>query len=158
MHFLMIDIDMFKKINDKYGHQTGDSVIKHLSEMIINIFRAQDILGRYGGEEFLIVFESQNPNSCILAAERIRKDVINKPLKLSKKEINFTISIGCYTTRLNKNVNLTENTHKIKFIDECINKADQALYTAKQSGRNCSVEFNESQVILKSDTNVKFQT
>ena len=146
IHFLMIDIDKFKKINDKFGHQTGDSVIKHLSEMIINVFRAQDILGRYGGEEFLIVFESNNPNSCMLAAERIRKDVIDKPLISGKKEIHFTISVGCYTTKIPKNFNLTENGHKIKFIDECINKSDQALYVAKQSGRNCSIKYNEALV------------
>ena len=128
---IMIDIDHFKKINDTYGHQAGDEVLKFLVKKIKENIRKFDIVARYGGEEFCIVLYETNKDNAIILAERLRNLIQNSKVKFQDKIIKFTISLGVST------VNKT-----MKNYEELIRKADAALYRAKNSGRN-RVEFEQ---------------
>ena len=119
----MVDIDFFKKINDTYGHDIGDKVIIHLSEILRTNTNHRDLVARFGGEEFCIVLKNINRFSAIDILERLRAEVESTVVYSDKKEpINFTISIG---------MAIYEDG-----LDETINQADMMLYKAKQNGRN----------------------
>ncbi len=122
--FMMIDIDHFKKINDTYGHQTGDLVLKILIKQIKKVIRDFDFLARYGGEEFCIILPDTDIKTANEIAERIRKKIEKTKFIYKGEKFPVTISIG--VTELNKNDN--EKT--------IIERADRALYKAKNSGRN----------------------
>ncbi|MCX7760203.1 MAG: bifunctional diguanylate cyclase/phosphodiesterase [Hydrogenothermaceae bacterium] len=124
----VIDVDFFKKINDTYGHEVGDIVLKEVAKILKNNIRSEDYLIRYGGEEFLLFIRKnrEDINKTINGIERIRSAVENEKIYINEKNyIKVTISIG---------VNLS--TEKMKDIDEAIKKADVALYRAKGKGRN----------------------
>ena len=123
---LMVDIDSFKNINDTYGHQVGDSVLKTLAMTFQAVVRNVDIVGRLGGEEFGIVLPETNIKEAVEVAERLREVISETEVALpAGLPINFTVSVGV--------VALTDrNTN----IDMLLNEADKALYRAKQSGRN----------------------
>ncbi|MBN2815783.1 MAG: diguanylate cyclase [Campylobacterales bacterium] len=121
----MIDIDHFKKINDKYGHDVGDKVIVALSEILRTSTNHKDIVARFGGEEFCLVLKNINRYSAPEILERILQEVSNHVCKPNKKEsIKFTISIGA---------SMYDDTQSI---EETISQADMMLYQAKNSGRN----------------------
>ncbi|MCX7738984.1 MAG: bifunctional diguanylate cyclase/phosphodiesterase [Hydrogenothermaceae bacterium] len=125
---LLIDVDFFKKINDTYGHDVGDKVLKEVVNLMKNNIRKDDILIRYGGEEFLLFMKKgREQESYILnSVERLRSIIENYKIYISDSDyIKTTVSIG---------VNLS--TDKMKDIDEAIKKADVALYKAKHKGRN----------------------
>lgn len=120
----MIDIDLFKNVNDTYGHETGDKVIVHLSEILTSKTNYQDTIARFGGEEFCIVLKNVNKFSTKDIFERLREEVQNTSVFSDKNElIKFTISIG---------VTLSDETS----LEDNINQADMMLYKAKQEGRN----------------------
>ncbi len=120
----MVDIDDFKKINDKYGHDIGDKVIVHLAEVLSSATSYRDLVSRFGGEEFCIVLKNINRYSANDILERIRQEVASYTLNLeNEKYIQFTISIGATLH--------TEDT-----LDETINLADMMLYNAKNNGKN----------------------
>jgi diguanylate cyclase (GGDEF)-like protein len=124
---LLLDIDLFKKINDTYGHDVGDIVLREVVSIIRNSVRNKDIVVRWGGEEFLIVVDSVLPEKAREIAERIRKNVENTPIVINEKlKINITVSIGVACTE-------REGTY---FFDELFNIADKRLYRAKSAGRN----------------------
>lgn len=126
----MIDIDKFKNINDTYGHQTGDYVLKTFAAVVRSILRKTDFCGRYGGEEFLIVLTETDIQAAKIFAERIR-DCVEKSLFPSLgPDSRVTVSIGLTVYKMQEN---TERT---------ISRADEALYRAKNGGRN-RVEFSE---------------
>ena len=126
----MIDIDKFKNINDTYGHQTGDYVLKTFAAVVRSILRKTDFCGRYGGEEFLIVLTETDLQAAKIFAERIR-DCVEKSLFPSLgPDSRVTVSIGLTVYKMQEN---TERT---------ISRADEALYRAKNGGRN-RVEFSE---------------
>lgn len=118
---MMVDIDHFKKINDTYGHQFGDRVIVNVTGMIKREIRNVDMLGRYGGEEFLVVFPNTDMKNALLIAERIRKAM--GLLKSSKHDFNVSISAGVQTWKGHDMENL-------------VREADLSLYSAKNKGRN----------------------
>ncbi|MCS7279556.1 MAG: diguanylate cyclase [Thermodesulfobacteriaceae bacterium] len=118
---LMIDIDNFKSINDNYGHEMGDVVLKKLAEIFLNNIRATDVASRWGGEEFLILLPNTNLDNALLIAERIRRQV--EALKIDNLS-KITVSIGVTAYNGNENIN------------ELISRADMALYEAKTSGKN----------------------
>jgi diguanylate cyclase (GGDEF)-like protein len=119
----MVDIDLFKKINDTYGHDIGDKVIIHLSEILRTSTNHRDLVARFGGEEFCIVLKNINRFSALDILDRLRAEVESTVVYSDKKEpINFTISIG---------MAIYEDG-----LDETINQADMMLYKAKQNGRN----------------------
>jgi diguanylate cyclase (GGDEF)-like protein len=119
----MIDIDFFKKVNDTYGHNVGDEILKEFSSTIKNELRTTDIFARWGGEEFIILFINTNINQAKIVSEKIRM-VIEKNQFI--KNINITCSIG---------LSQYQNSKK-ETINSFIQKADDALYKAKQTGRN----------------------
>lgn len=130
--FIMVDIDYFKKVNDTYGHQSGDLVLKKLSSLLTKSVRQGDIVGRYGGEEFGLVFINSLKEDTIKACERIRQRVENYTFNVSEKDIRITVSLGvCY-----------KEPHKKLTCQEMIQYADNALYTAKRNGRNQFVVAN----------------
>jgi len=125
---IMADIDNFKNINDKYGHQAGDEALKKISELLSQCLRNNDYLARYGGEEFLFVMPQTDLKSGCLAADRFRTAV--EKLILSFDQNNtLTLSISC-------GVSTAHPEKKYDNIDALIQKADQALYEAKNSGKN----------------------
>ena len=120
----MIDIDHFKRVNDTYGHDTGDKVIIHLSEILTSSTNYQDMIARFGGEEFCVVLKNINPSNAKNAFERLLKEVQSTVVhSIENKEIQFTVSIGMEMS--------TEGNY-----EEVIAQADMALYKAKHEGRN----------------------
>jgi diguanylate cyclase (GGDEF)-like protein len=131
----MIDIDHFKIINDTYGHVAGDQVLKKLGELLKNdgIFRDNDIIGRYGGEEFIIVLPCTDVTNAKIPVERLRKQI---------REITF---YGNDNNFFNVNISIGISEFKItdKSNEELINRADKALYYAKQNGKDQTVIYEE---------------
>jgi diguanylate cyclase (GGDEF)-like protein len=122
---IIIDIDDFKKINDLYGHISGDEYLKSIAGLFSQLLREQDIAGRIGGEEFLIILPETTIDGAFQLAVRIRKNVENFVLNFLNFKIKTTISAG---------VCQYENT--IKDVNELLDIADQALYETKRSGKN----------------------
>lgn len=122
---LMIDIDHFKRINDKFGHATGDRVLADVANVLRNTAREADNAFRFGGEEFLILLDGTNHAGAKIAAERLRQQVADQQPDVGRLLHRITVSVGCATLRENEtSIELTE-------------RADAALYQAKASGRNC---------------------
>jgi len=129
---LMIDIDFFKRINDEYGHPTGDDVLVDVARLLNSRLRKQDTLGRYGGEEFCILLPATDEAGAMAVAETLRNTVAETPLATERNSISATISIGvtvCPTSSVGCNLGF------YKLLDD----ADAALYQAKRDGRNRTV-------------------
>ncbi|GAB1484142.1 hypothetical protein MASR2M78_29590 [Treponema sp.] len=92
--FILADIDHFKKINDQYGHDFGDCVLKQLSDILRGSLRSQDYVCRWGGEEFLMVLPDTNIAGATVAAEKLRQKVENSPFSLEKAQIKVTLTMG----------------------------------------------------------------
>ena len=126
--FVLFDVDHFKKVNDTYGHPAGDEVLRRAGKILRETARRQDILGRYGGEEFCIVMPQQDLEGGLKAANRVReafeKATIEVPVSDGKTTISVTISGG------------VANLIQYKTSEGLIKAADEALYRAKQGGRN----------------------
>ncbi len=131
LSFLMLDIDHFKKHNDKYGHLVGDRLLKKISDIIIDTVREVDLVGRFGGEEFAVVLPDTNLEGTKLVANRIREEIESNSFKIYDETINITVSLGACL--------YPENT---SFFDDLINYADMALYRAKHEGRNRVCLYN----------------
>jgi len=117
---LMLDLDHFKNINDTLGHSTGDEVIKESARKMLEITREKDIVGRYGGEEFLIILTETKEEVALKIAERIRKEIYDIKLE---DDIQISCSIGLAV-------------HKGESGEKLVHRADNLLYAAKQAGRN----------------------
>lgn len=128
---LFADLDRFKKINDNCGHLYGDYVLRNVAQQIQNCIRSTDILFRYGGEEFAILLSNTDIQGAILSANRIRETVESNSPKIDKKNHKQTVTISIGGTNLR-----ADDSAKSLFA-----RADQALYKAKNSGRNC-VKFD----------------
>lgn len=120
----LLDLDLFKRINDTYGHVAGDAVLRLFSNTISTQLRASDTFGRYGGEEFLVLMPATTNNDAIIVAERIRAAVAGLDLSDISPELHLTVSIG------------VSQYHSGQDMTDLINCADTALYTAKHGGRN----------------------
>lgn len=123
---IMLDVDFFKKVNDTYGHQVGDTVLMEVAHVLKKGLRDVDILGRYGGEEFMIILPEIGDKQAVKAAERLRKDIEN--MEWEFKDMKVTISLGVVT-------------YSGETAEEIVGKADALLYKAKHKGRN-RVEHN----------------
>lgn len=131
--FLMLDIDHFKKVNDTYGHPTGDLVLVSLVKKCLEELREIDVFGRVGGEEFLIILPETGRQGAIEIAERLRVAIENTPCKTtSGNEIFITISIGAAIYNPSKENGEDSATIVQKYYAIC----DKAMYHAKESGRN----------------------
>lgn len=122
----MLDIDHFKKINDDYGHQCGDLVLHELAQFVFGQLRAYDTIGRYGGEEFLLILPETTCKQAFAICDRIRKAIQDKVYKYNGRAIQVTASIGIAARASEENVTMGN------FIKE----ADRCLYIAKETGRN----------------------
>ena len=119
----MLDIDNFKKVNDEYGHQTGDRMIQFAGKMLTGALRETDKVGRYGGDEFIVILDSCGPNAYSIM-ERFRSEIANNCQAVGDNLLSITLSIGiCYI--------MEEESS-----DQILRKADKTLYLAKQNGRN----------------------
>jgi len=124
---MIIDVDLFKQVNDRFGHQVGDAVLKQVAYTIRQRLRSSDIVCRFGGEEFLAVLPNTRPDDVKGIAEELRQAIASMPVDADGRVIDVSISIGLFCTeRL-----LPEQTP-----DVIIALADKALYRAKQNGRN----------------------
>lgn len=121
LSLIMIDLDNFKLINDTYGHNFGDSVLRKVSATILELIREEDIAGRYGGEEFIIILPNTDHTSAFRVAEKIRNTVKN--LQWKPESLSITLSGGVYS-------------HMKESVNEFIEKADMLLYKAKNTGKN----------------------
>lgn len=122
--FLICDLDDFKKVNDTHGHQAGDRVLKQVANVLKSNVRASDVVGRYGGEEFVICFSTIGKNSVIRMAEKIRESVRSE----TAGDIPVTISIGIAGSKLGQDVDTD--------MEKLIRRADDYLYQAKNKGKN----------------------
>jgi diguanylate cyclase (GGDEF)-like protein len=119
---IMIDIDDFKSVNDKYGHAVGDFALIHVAALLRNKVRSSDICCRIGGEEFAIILPDTDAQGALDLAENIRREFEVSPLNLDGNIIHLTVSIGL--------------SDKLASVDELVRDADFALYKAKRNGRN----------------------
>ena len=123
---MMLDVDHFKQINDNYGHSIGDQVLQEFAKRCKSSVRDVDLIGRYGGEELVILLPETDSDTARHVAERLRASIQEKPIKVSNQELNVTVSIGVSRK--------DENTLQLETL---IARADQAMYIAKHKGRNC---------------------
>jgi len=130
---ILLDIDNFKQVNDNFGHPIGDMVLKETAKQIANQLRKTDSLGRYGGEEFLIILPNTTAAEAEHVAEKVRLAV--EETIIHKIELRITVSLGICDTQL----------HNLKSQDDMLHKVDIALYEAKRKGKNCTVTYNRIQ-------------
>lgn len=127
---VMFDIDHFKKVNDTYGHQPGDEVIRVTSKTLHQVMRETDIAGRYGGEEFGVVLVDTNAEQAMIFAERLRTSIENLVVETEGHQIKFTISIGISELKDQPDYQLW------------LKQSDIALYAAKHAGRNKALVYS----------------
>ena len=126
MSIAMLDIDHFKNINDDYGHQCGDMVLHETAQLMSELLRDYDAVGRYGGEEFLIILPETTREQSLAICNRIRLTVQNHTYRYNGRNLQITVSIGIAAKQAGENV----------ITDRLIAEADRYLYVAKESGRN----------------------
>lgn len=129
---VLLDIDHFKSVNDRYGHATGDEVLRHVASVLSEQTREYDYLFRYGGEEFLLLIPSSNPNETHIAVERLRHKLECTPYDLAGEHLNITASFGYAYYPL-------DGAEMMPLL----NCADIALYSAKSAGRNKIVRYGQ---------------
>lgn len=125
MSVAIIDLDLFKKVNDTYGHAAGDHILREFCRRAKTKLRDIDLLGRLGGEEFAILFPHTSASDSFSAMERVREAVAATPIEFDDEQIEVTISAG-----------ITELTADDDKLDHWLARADKALYEAKEKGRN----------------------
>ena len=128
---ILFDIDHFKKVNDDYGHQAGDEVIRRTAQVVRDSVRSTDLVGRYGGEEFGVILMDTAKNGAMVLAERLRADIEAQSFNHDGQEIRCTISLGI--------AQISDDIENHKHWIDC---ADHALYEAKDSGRNRTVIYS----------------
>lgn len=123
---LLLDLDHFQEINETYGHVAGDHLLKNLARMMAECMRAEDVLARFGGEEFAVLLMGCEDEDAVAFAERLRRRVAERPVTYGQARIPVTISAGVVTFRRPLHLNA----------EDLIAEADSYLYRAKQNGRN----------------------
>jgi diguanylate cyclase (GGDEF)-like protein len=121
----MLDIDIFKRVNDIYSHAVGDQVLRALAKVCQENLREVDLLGRYGGEEFAILLPETDAQAAEQVAERLRQQIASTPVETPRGPISFTVSLG-----------VTIALDGISELAVLLDRADTAMYAAKQAGRN----------------------
>ncbi len=124
---MMCDLDHFKSVNDTYGHGGGDDVLREVSRRLHSAVRSYDMVGRYGGEEFLVVLNKCDPGSALARAENLRNVIGMRPIMAAGNSLTVTMSVGLALS----------SEFAGSDVDEIIHQADMALYAAKAAGRNC---------------------
>ena len=124
LSIMMLDVDNFKRINDEYGHDVGDMILKQLAEVIRKNTRSSDIAARFGGEEFIVALPKTDERGALMVAERIRQEFKKSKVQVDGKEIGTTVSIGIASFEEGYD------------LDRLIKEADEALYEAKRTGKD----------------------
>ena len=124
---LIADIDHFKRVNDLFGHDAGDDVIRQFSERLASNFRPRDLACRFGGEEFVVIMPETLPEDAMIIAERLRVSIATEPFYIGRNrdQIDITCSVG-----------VAVGSQLDDRPDRLLKRADEALYSAKQCGRN----------------------
>jgi diguanylate cyclase (GGDEF)-like protein len=136
---LMVDVDDFKPVNDIYGHQAGDWVLRKVARIIHTTGREFSIPCRYGGEEFCLVLFDRKIESCIATAEKIREKIKKTSFRYARETFSVTVSTGISSTSL-KNYST---------IQQLVADADRALYAAKKNGKNCVKLFMPAELVTR---------
>jgi len=138
---VMIDLDHFKSINDTYGHETGNKVLKHVAEILTSELRTTDVICRYGGEEFVVIFPETQLNLAVKVADRVREMIANSPVDCEAGEISVTASMGASVYM----------KFGILSLEEFVDSVDKYLYEAKRSGRNClcHIDYNDLHAVTE---------
>ncbi len=126
---IMVDIDNFKQINDNFGHSVGDKVLSEVAFRLKHSLRRYDKIGRYGGDEMLIVLPNCDRDNVTVVTERLRQIICKKNIKTTAGALNITISLGGAST---------QGLNKIS-LEKMLESSDNALYQAKRQGRNCAI-------------------
>jgi diguanylate cyclase (GGDEF)-like protein len=134
----MLDIDLFKKVNDVYGHIIGDQVLQQIANRSRSVLRTSDIIGRYGGEEFVILLPETSIHHAQNIANRIRLLVLDRPIMTDRGEVSVSVSLGISSME-------GDCDSRLEWV---IDQADQALLKAKDLGRNRAVIWKENQLPL----------
>jgi two-component system, cell cycle response regulator len=124
---LLGDVDHFKSVNDTYGHPVGDEVLREIARRLLLSIRSYDFVGRYGGEEFLMVLNNCKPQFAEARAEEIRKAIEGRPIQTASGTLQVTMSFGL----------LLSHDWSVRPVEELLHEVDAALYAAKAAGRNC---------------------
>jgi two-component system cell cycle response regulator len=130
---IMVDIDHFKNVNDTFGHDGGDKVLRKVATLLKNSVRKYDTVARYGGEEFVLLLPGAPLDPTNMVAERIRRLIENTPFDVGQTQIRITISLGISNFPI----------HRMKSKEELMKMADLALYEAKRGGRNRVCVFKQ---------------
>ncbi len=127
---IVADIDHFKSINDRYGHQIGDAALRHFTETLVRNCREEDVVARFGGEEFLLLLCNADLKDGICAADRLCRRISEKPLETAHGQLRLTASFGVAELK------------DVACVEDAISRADKALYRAKEDGRNRVCAFD----------------
>jgi diguanylate cyclase (GGDEF)-like protein len=130
----MVDIDHFKRINDAYGHDAGDSVLRRVAGMLRDQTRGTDAVCRVGGEEFLVMFPAQTSQEAFICIDRFRRAVAANPFDIGKSQIQVTISAG-----------IAMRSRQMLHVPDLLKASDEALYAAKRAGRNTTIVSAEGE-------------
>jgi len=122
----LLDIDHFKKINDKHGHHTGDVILRDMAQLVSGLLREYDVMGRYGGEEFLLVLPETCEEIAFKVADRLREAVAEHEFRVNERSHRITVSLGV----------ACKDDEEIPSLEDLFKEADRCLYLAKKSGRN----------------------
>ena len=138
---VLVDVDHFKSINDSHGHEAGNLVLKQAADICRGQVRTTDVVCRYGGEIFAIIFPDTHLNLAVKVADRIREEIAATPVALETEEIDVTVSMGASVYMKTSVIDLVD------FVDS----VDKFLYEAKQSGRNCicHIDFAELRTVTE---------
>ena len=136
---IIIDVDHFKNINDSRGHAAGDSALQHLAKILQNTTRSSDIIGRIGGEEFSVLLTNTDINEAANVAEKLKDWIADHPVHIADDYFSMTVSVGV----------ASDDSYNLELL---LNRADKAMYKAKQAGRN-QVIYDEKDIISE-DTDI----
>jgi diguanylate cyclase (GGDEF)-like protein len=124
----ILDVDLFKSINDTFGHLAGDAILRELAGLLKRAVRTEDILSRYGGEEFAFIFPEAGPSVAHEVCERLRRTIQDHPFVWEGHILRITVSLGCFSIARGQ-----ADTS----VEQVLKAADTRLYAAKSAGRNC---------------------
>jgi diguanylate cyclase (GGDEF)-like protein len=136
---LLFDLDNFKEVNDRYGHLAGDSILVRITRVCARWLRGTDFMGRFGGEEFMVLCPNTSLEGAKALAERIRQAVEESGFTVNGKNIKMTISVG--VTELSNHLDAAAKLNEVELLHDMIDAADSAMYNAKRNGRNRVVAY-----------------
>jgi diguanylate cyclase (GGDEF)-like protein len=142
---ILCDIDHFKNVNDTLGHLIGDEVLRETTKRLLASVRSYDFVGRYGGEEFLVVLNNCDPTFALARAEEIRNTIAQRPVQTVAGAVSIAVSLGL----------LLSHEWGVRSVEQLLHETDTALYAAKAAGRNCVRLASPTTVLGASRSTVK---